>query len=166
VVHGQILYPARTSQNNPKTGENTPGMPAEIVTGDDAQDVAAYVADAVAAGGEDSGRLASIGAAKAEGVAKAEGGEVEIPADPGGSIAYTFASAEAPAGPLTLTSPNESSVPHNIALDGNGVDEVGEVVQGGGVSEIQADVQPGEYTFYCSVAGHREGGMEGTLTVK
>jgi uncharacterized cupredoxin-like copper-binding protein len=40
------------------------------------------------------------------------------------------------------------------------------VVQHGDVSEIDVDVDAGEYTFYCSVEGHREAGMEGTLTVK
>jgi uncharacterized cupredoxin-like copper-binding protein len=27
-------------------------------------------------------------------------------------------------------------------------------------------LKPGKYQFYCTVTGHREGGMEGTLTVK
>jgi uncharacterized cupredoxin-like copper-binding protein len=27
-------------------------------------------------------------------------------------------------------------------------------------------VKPGKYTFYCSVPGHEQGGMKGTLTVK
>ena len=69
-------------------------------------------------------------------------------------------------GSSPINSPNEASIPHNIALEGGGVNEEGEVVQDGGVSEISADVQPGEYTFFCSVPGHREGGMEGKLTVK
>ena len=102
---------------------------------------------------------------KGEG-AKAENGELNIPAAESGALAYEFASAEAPAGPLKLLSPNESSVPHNIAIEGGGLDEEGEVVQGGGISEITVDVKAGEYTFYCSVPGHREGGMAGTLTVK
>jgi uncharacterized cupredoxin-like copper-binding protein len=165
VVHRQILHPALRPQIDPKTGQQT-SMPAMLVTGEDAEDVAAYVAHAAAKPGEDSGALAQVGAAKAEGTAEAENGVLTIPADPGGSIAYQFADAEAPAGQLEIRSPNESSTDHDIALEGNGVNEKGEVVKNGGVSEFSVDLKPGEYTFFCTVPGHREGGMEGTLTVK
>ena len=166
IVHRQIGQPARRAQVDPATGKVLPEMPANLVKGEDARDVAAYVASAVAKGGKDQGALASVGAAVAEGTAKAKGGKLEIPADPGGALAYQFADAEAPAGQLEIDSPNESSVDHNIAVEGGGVDETGPVVKNGGVSTVNVDLQSGEYTFYCSVTGHRQAGMEGKLTVK
>jgi plastocyanin len=165
IVHRQIEIPAKNAQVDPKTGKRLPLMPANLVTGEDAEDVAAYVAQAAAKPGEDTGQLASVGAATAEGTAEAENGVLEIPADPGGALAYTFADAEAPPGQLEINSPNESSVDHNIALEGNGVNEVGPVVADGGVSTINVTVERGEYQFFCTVTGHREAGMEGTLTV-
>jgi mono/diheme cytochrome c family protein len=166
IVHRQIEIPARSRQVDPKTGKALPPMPANLVKGDDAEDVAAYVASAVAKGGKDSGALAQVGAAQAEGTAKAKGGKLSIPADPGGALAYTFANAEAPAGQLDIDSPNESSVDHNIAVEGANVNEIGPVVKNGGVSRISVDVDTGEYEFFCTVTGHRAAGMEGTLTVK
>jgi plastocyanin len=166
VVHRQILQPNRTVQTDPITGKALQLMPAKIVTGENAEDVAAYVAYAAARPGEDTGRLASAGLKKSEEVAQAKNGTLDIPADPSGATLYQFGSAEAPPGQLTINSLNESSTPHDIALEGNGVNEKGEVVQDGGTSTLQATVDTGEYTFYCSVPGHREGGMEGKLTVK
>jgi plastocyanin len=166
VVHKQILQPNRIPQVDPATGKQLPLMPPNLVTGEDAEDVAAYVAYAAARPGEDSGRLADAGQQKSDAVATAENGTLDIPAAESGALAYQFGSAEASAGPLTINSVNESDVPHNIALEGGGVNEEGEVVQGGGTSTVEAEVQAGEYTFYCSVPGHREGGMEGKLTVK
>ena len=166
VVYGQIKQPNLDTQLDPKTGKELSLMPPNLVTGDDARDVAAYVAMAAARGGEDTGQLADVGATKAEGTAKAEDGRLEIPADPDGSLAYVFASATAPPGQLEVSSPNESSVPHNIAIEGNGVDAVGPVVQDGGSSDVKVKLERGTYAFYCSVPGHREGGMEGKLTVE
>jgi plastocyanin len=166
IVYGQILQPARTAQTDPATGKPGARMPAKIFTGEDAQDVAAYVASAVSKGGKDTGQLAAVGVQRSNKVAKAQDGKLTIPADPGGGLAYTFGSAEAPAGQLELESENESSVDHNIALEGNGISEIGPVVKNGGVSRVSADVKAGEYTFFCSVPGHRQGGMEGKLTVK
>jgi plastocyanin len=166
VVERQILHPARTAQTDPATGKQLPAMPGGIYTGEVAADVAAYVASAVAKSGKDTGALAAVGVTKSNKVAKAAGGKLDIPADPSGATAYTFASATAPAGSLEIDSPNKSSVDHNIAIDGNGVAEKGPVVKDGGVSKVTADLKPGEYTFFCSVDGHRQAGMEGKLTVK
>jgi plastocyanin len=164
VVHRQILQPAINPSWDPVTRKRLEPMPANIVTGDDAEDVAAYVAQAAAQGGEDTGRLAEAGAKPAEGTAEAENGTLTIPAT--GSANYQFADATAPAGQLTIESPNESQVDHNIALEGNGVNEVGPVIGNGETSSIEVDLRPGEYTFFCSVPGHREAGMEGPLRVE
>jgi plastocyanin len=164
VVHQQILIPNRNAQVDPSNETRLPLMPAGIVKGDDARDVAAYVAEAAARPGKDTGRLAAVGASKAEGTAKAEGGTLDIPVAESG-LAYKFADAEATAGSVKVTSENPQSVDHNIAIEGNGIDEKGPVVQKA-TSEVTANLQSGEYTFYCSVPGHREGGMEGKLTVK
>jgi uncharacterized cupredoxin-like copper-binding protein len=164
LVHRQILQPNRRAQDDPATGKPLPLMPARLVSGEDAQDVAAYVASAAAAPGQDPGRLADAGGGKPEGTAKAKGGTLDIPVGVG--LAYKFADAEAPAGQLKLESVNEQPTDHNIAVDGNGVDEQGNVVSNGGKSTVEVDLKPGEYAFYCSVPGHREGGMEGKLTVK
>jgi len=166
VVYGQILHPNRNPQLNPqKYSETTPQMPANLVTGQDARDVAAYVASAAAVPGEDEGKLAGVGASQAEGTATAENGVLDIPVAASG-LAYKFADAEAEAGTVKFTSENPQPVDHDIAVEGNGVNAKGEVVTDGGVSEFTTDLKPGEYTFFCSVPGHREGGMEGKLTVK
>jgi plastocyanin len=36
----------------------------------------------------------------------------------------------------------------------------------GDTDELKVDLKPGAYTFYCDIPGHREGGMEGKITVK
>jgi uncharacterized cupredoxin-like copper-binding protein len=67
---------------------------------------------------------------------------------------------------VTIKSVNKASIDHDISIEGNGVDEHGQIVKDGGTSEVKVDLKAGDYTFYCSVPGHREGGMEGKLTVK
>jgi plastocyanin len=87
-------------------------------------------------------------------------------ADPGGELSFDTAALEARPGAVTIRMENPSSVPHNVSIEGRGVNEEGRTVGQGGISTVTAELQPGEYDFYCSVAGHRQGGMEGTLTVR
>jgi plastocyanin len=140
-------------------------MPADLVSGKDRKDVAAYVAEVAAEPGKDQGLLAQVGQVESKGTAKAEDGRLELPIPDSGLI-FASAKATAEAGRLTIVSENPQSVPHNVALEGGGLDVKGPVVQGGRTSEISASVKKGKYVFYCSVPGHREGGMEGTLTVE
>jgi plastocyanin len=161
VVHDQIMNPARVPKNDPIY------MPPEIVTGDAAKNVAAYVALVAAAGGKDTGRLAeAVKPATSNKPIAAENGVLQMPANPDGQLAYVSTQATAEAGQLKIDSKNDANIPHDIALEGNGVNEKGETVQDGGVSTITVDVQAGEYTYYCTLPGHRAGGMEGKLTVK
>lgn len=157
MVYQQIKYPSLGGV------EGTGQMPADLVTGDDVNSVAAYVARAAAAPGEDEGLLANAVPRAGEGeTIRAEGGVLTIPADPTGQLAYTSATAEAPAGPLTVAMPNESGVPHNIVIDGKGESEIIEE----GETQFEAEFEAGTFVYYCSVEGHREAGMEGELTVR
>jgi plastocyanin len=165
VVLRQILNPNINPQVDPQTNKVVPSMPAKLVTGDDARDVAAYVAMAAGRPGKDTGKLAAAGAKKAAGTATAKNGTLDIPVAAAG-LAYQYANATAPAGQITIVSKNSQPIGHDIAIEGNGVNAKGAVVQSGGVSKLSANLKPGTYTFYCSVPGHREGGMVGKLTVK
>jgi uncharacterized cupredoxin-like copper-binding protein len=81
------------------------------------------------------------------------------PAD--GSLKFDQTQLTAKAGSVTLAYTNPSSVPHSIAIQTTS----GAVVTGGKTSSVTVTLAAGTYTFYCPVPGHREAGMQGTLTV-
>lgn len=94
------------------------------------------------------------------------GGEtLMLAADPGGALSFDKTELSGAAGALTIELMNDSGIPHNVEVEGNGVEEVSETITEGSTS-LNLDLEPGEYTYYCAVPGHREGGMEGTLTVE
>jgi plastocyanin len=92
---------------------------------------------------------------------------LKFEADPGGDLAYTTTSANAKAGKVTIDFNNPQALTHDVQIEGSSGEEVGgtELIASGEDSTV-VDLEPGTYTFYCSVPGHREAGMEGTLTVK
>ena len=145
-------------------------MPAKLVTGDDANAVAAYVASVAAKPGTGTtggGGGTTGGGGQAGGSGKANArGEVEIDTDPSGQLKFQVTSATAKAGKVTLLSKNDSPVPHDISIRGSGVDQQGKQVSNGGTSKVSSALKPGKYEFYCSVPGHEQAGMRGTLTVR
>lgn len=95
-----------------------------------------------------------------------DGSTVAITADPGGALAFEESSVDATAGSVTIELTNESSTPHDVKVEGPEGDLGGTEIVDGGTASATVDLEPGEYTFYCSVPGHREAGMEGTLNVE
>jgi plastocyanin len=124
------------------------------------------VAQVAAKPGQDSGALATAVQAVAQKPVAEKAGALEIDADPTGQLKFLASSATGTAGKVTLRMKNASSVPHDIAVKGAGVAQVGPIVSGGGTSTVTTTLKPGTYTFYCSVDGHEAAGMKGTLTIK
>jgi plastocyanin len=115
----------------------------------------------------DNNEAATTGGAGATTSGGGGGGEtLKIAADPGGALKFDQTSLEASAGNVTIDFTNDSSLPHNVTLEGPGVEDEGTDTVTGSSTSVTLDLQPGEYTFFCSVDGHRAAGMEGKLVVK
>jgi plastocyanin len=94
------------------------------------------------------------------------GGEpLTLTADAGGAISWDPTDLTAPAGEVSIELVNESSVPHAVEVEGNGVEEESETVTGANTT-LTVELEPGEYELYCPVGNHRDQGMDGTLTVE
>jgi len=125
-----------------------------------------------ACGGDDDTSTAAETTAAADtdatGASGANGGaSIAIEADPDGALQFTETDIDAKAGNDTIAFSNPSSTGHDVVIEDESGNEVAstDVITDSDAS-TSADLQPGTYTFFCSVPGHREGGMEGTLTVK
>jgi len=96
----------------------------------------------------------------------AGGATVEISADPGGQLKYEQTAATARPGEVTIEFDNPAQVPHDVTVARGSERLGGTRVITDATASAQVTLQPGSYVFYCSVEGHREAGMEGTLAVQ
>jgi plastocyanin len=119
-------------------------------------------------GAEEGGEESEAGGAGAEpeAAAKGPGGTLQIAADPT-ELKFDKTSLSSKPGKVTIDFTNPSTIPHNFEVE----DESGKVLGGtetiaGSEESATVELAPGTYTFFCSIPGHRESGMEGTLTVK
>jgi plastocyanin len=129
--------------------------------------LAAGVLTAAGCGGDDdSGSSDGSGSSSTPSSSSGGGGgkTLTVTADPGGAISWDKTKLDAKAGSVTLKLVNQSSIPHAIEVEGNGVEEETETVTGKD-AELTVDLKPGKYEYYCPVDNHRET-MKGTLTVE
>src|SRR5882757_2064467 len=82
-------------------------------------------------------------------------------------LAFTANQETASAGKVTMDFTNNSALQHDLVLVDSQNKVLGQTpVFQGGTKSFTASLTPGTYTYYCSVPGHRQAGMQGTLTVK
>lgn len=95
-----------------------------------------------------------------------EGGTLEITADES-DLAYTTGDLETEAGTVAIEFDNPANLDHDVRIeDESGEDVGGTEIITNDTTTAEVDLEPGTYTYYCSVPGHREAGMEGKLTVE
>jgi plastocyanin len=95
------------------------------------------------------------------------GSTIKFEANPEGQLMFTAMTASGKAGDDTIDFKNPSSTPHNVAIEDSAGKKLAETETiAEGETSTKVELEAGEYTFYCSIPGHREAGMEGTLTIE
>jgi plastocyanin len=83
----------------------------------------------------------------------------------GAQLAYNTRQLSAHAGKVTIAFTNGSPLEHDVTI-AQGSKVLGATpIFTGGTRTVTLTLAAGSYTFYCSVPGHRQAGMEGTLSV-
>ena len=139
------------------------------------------LAGLTACGGSDTGSTPAGSA----GTASSSSSPSSAAASPSGGSAQAGGSAEAEAitatekdfsisldedsltaGSYTITVVNDGNATHDLAVEENGTTRAtSDTVRPGQSTTLTVDLDPGEYTFYCSIGNHRAMGMELTVQV-
>ena len=132
--------------------------------------VAAIPLGLVACGGSDSSSTdtgASAGGGGGTTATVAKGSTVKLTANANNQLSYDQKTLTAKAGTVSIDFDNPASIQHDVAVEDSGGKVLGtsDLVSQGKVNLTIGDLKPGSYTFFCTVPGHRDAGMEGTLTV-
>jgi len=95
----------------------------------------------------------------------AGGAPLALAADPGGALKYDKKTLSAKAGKVTIDFTNASQIGHDVTIAKGPTKLAGTKVITNSKATLSVPLKPGQYVFYCSVPGHRQAGMQGTLTV-
>lgn len=150
---------AGCAQDSTDTTDDNPAMQEQVMKGTAAEGASA-AAGASDKMGTDTTRSEAKGGTGAT--------KVSLSADPSGALKYNTTKLSTTPGNITIAFENASSTPHDVTVTGDGSKELGATKQ---ITDSSAklnlkDVPAGTYTFFCSVPGHEQAGMKGTLTVR
>jgi plastocyanin len=110
-----------------------------------------------------AGSSSAAGGATSSGAAQV----VKLAADSSGGLSYNTTTLTAHPGKVTIEFTNMAPLEHNVTVaTSSGTTEGATPTFNGGTKSLTLNLKAGTYTFFCSVPGHRQAGMQGTLTVK
>jgi plastocyanin len=90
---------------------------------------------------------------------------VAISANTSGLLKFSTTKLSTSAGSVTFKFTNKSPIPHDFVVAKGSKVEGKTPVFKGGTKSFTVTLAKGKYTYYCSVPGHEQAGMKGTLTV-
>jgi plastocyanin len=95
------------------------------------------------------------------------GSTVDISTPSGSTLAFDQKSASAKSGSVTIDFDNKQSLQHDVAVEDSSGKTLGQTnLVSSGTANTTVNLTPGTYTFFCTVPGHRQAGMQGKLVVK
>ncbi|CAN5502144.1 hypothetical protein BH10ACT11_BH10ACT11_20800 [soil metagenome] len=152
-------------EKDARVNEKAEALAAANENGSGPTDAGQADAGQEAAEAADAGQAAGTTSTTASTPTAAE--KVPLSSPSSGNLLYDTTELSSKAGEVSIDYTNPSPVPHSVAIEdssGNQLAEGDTIANGESVAT--ADLQPGKYQYFCTVPGHREAGMEGTLTVK
>lgn len=103
---------------------------------------------------------------RSSGAAETGAGETLDLAASATQLAFDTKELTSKSGKVTIDFENPAVIEHDVAIEQNGKLIAKTPLISEGKASVSAELKPGTYTFICTVPGHAEAGMEGTLTVK
>jgi plastocyanin len=108
--------------------------------------------------GEDEGEASNGGP-------EASATTLQLAADPA-ALLFDKEELSAKAGKVKIDFDNPSAIPHNVVIEEGEKELAGFEPITESKESLSADLEAGSYEYVCTVPGHEEAGMKGTLTVE
>ena len=80
-------------------------------------------------------------------------------------FSFSLDATEVEAGTVIVAIQNNGTMEHDFAIRGNGLEEKTSKIHPGESASLTVVLEPGTYTYLCTVPGHEQAGMVGTFTV-